>query len=151
MRGAVVPLELHRTCFETTSKTPNYCLILYKLFTFGIVQASLTLLSLNRNFQMRCICRICSRSVVKASFIALTYSQILKFITFTLEVKCRLWSASHPETVWQRSLTAKVLERHGIARQSTFAPYFVQTECASYHPETLIQRESLDGGRRIRR
>ena len=42
MRGAVVPLELHRTCFETTSKTPNYCLILQKLFTFGIAQASLT-------------------------------------------------------------------------------------------------------------
>ena len=25
---------------------------------------------------------------------------ILKFITFTLELKRRLWSASHPETVW---------------------------------------------------
>ena len=52
---------------------------------------------------MSCICRICSRSVVKASFIALTYSQILKFITFTFEVKRRLWSASHPEIVLQRS------------------------------------------------
>ena len=31
-------------------------------------------------------------------------SCILKFITFTLEVKRRLWSASHPETVVQRSL-----------------------------------------------
>ena len=49
MRGAVVPLELHRTCFETTCKTPNYCLILQKLFTFGIAQANLALLSLNRN------------------------------------------------------------------------------------------------------
>ena len=56
---------------------------------------------------MSCICRICSRSAVKASFIALTYSQILKFITFTLEVKRRLWSASHPETVWQRSPIGK--------------------------------------------
>ena len=54
-------------------------------------------------FSMSCICRICSRSAVKASFIALTYSQILKFITLTLEVKRRLWSASHPETVLQRS------------------------------------------------
>ena len=31
-------------------KTPNYCLILYKLFTFGIAQASLALFSLNPTF-----------------------------------------------------------------------------------------------------
>ena len=29
-------------------------------------------------------------------------SYILKFITFTLEVKRRLWSALHPEAVLQR-------------------------------------------------
>ena len=34
---------------------------------------------------------------------------ILKFITFTLEVKRRLWSASHPETVVQRSLGSSAL------------------------------------------
>ena len=39
--------------YETTSKTPNYCLILYKLFMFGIAQASLILFSLNHNFQAR--------------------------------------------------------------------------------------------------
>ena len=35
---------------KTTSKTPNYCLILYKLLTLGIAQASLALHSLNRRF-----------------------------------------------------------------------------------------------------
>ena len=49
--------------------------------------------------------KLLTLGIAQASFVALTYSQILKFITFTLEVKRRLWSASHPETVLQRSLS----------------------------------------------
>ena len=38
-------------------------------------------------------------------------SCILKFITFTLEVKRRLWSASHPETVLQWSQPCKRIDQ----------------------------------------
>ena len=57
-------------------KTPNYCLILSKLFTFGIAQASLTLLSLNHNFQDSSLV-ICKS---KLPSLSLSMSCILKFI-----------------------------------------------------------------------
>ena len=44
-------------------------------------------------------------------------SCILKFITFTLEVKRRLWSASHPETVLQRSQPKRLITMKQVFSQ----------------------------------
>ena len=66
---------------------------------FGIVQTSLTLLSLNHNFQDLSL--VIYKS--KLTSLSLSMSCVLKFITFTLEVKRSLWSASHSQTVLQRS------------------------------------------------
>ena len=78
-------IRLHETYVETVAKlqtTVSFYIICSRSAWLKQVWLGSTLTK--SQFSMSCICRICSRSAVKASFIALTYSQILKFITFTL-------------------------------------------------------------------
>ena len=69
---------------------------------------------------------VCGRRITNASLryaicrwhvAQFSMSCILKFITFTLEIKRHLWSASHPETVLRRSPYAILSQRNSSQKR----------------------------------